>query len=447
VVTDDSLLNVRPLLWLAVLSRRPQEDLTHTRVSLAPESCWLLHHTDHPMAVHPTQLLVLYLLGFITLWVLAAALYGLYRAARPRVVANTATGQDGVKRMSTEQSTLTAPHGRRHAVAILIPLLVLAWVFLGKFLVAPFFPLGGDREPLPNARTSTVTGASGAQLAVTQYGPEQGPALLLTHGWGADQREWLWLIRSLPPGTRVITWDLPGLGKSTRPRGDYSMALLAADLDSVVSSVPGGRVTLVGHSIGGMLNLEYARQRPERLGNPVQAIVQANTTFTNPIETKKDAERSRKLQDPVFKPLLNVVSAASPVFRGLGWLAYQSGLAHLQLARQSFAGGQSWQQLDEMARYAYRSSPQVVARGVLAMLHWDAADVLARIRVPTLIISGDQDITTLPAASDQMQKQIPAARRLQVSPAAHMGPVEQHQRYAQAIASFTSGREAARTTQ
>jgi pimeloyl-ACP methyl ester carboxylesterase len=78
------------------------------------------------------------------------------------------------------------------------------------------------------------------------------------------------------------------------------------------------------------------------------------------------------------------------------------------------------------------------------MLHWDGSDALARVAVPALIISGEQDTTTLPAASDRMERGIPSARRVRVSPAAHMGPVEQHQRYAQAIASFSNSREVAR---
>jgi pimeloyl-ACP methyl ester carboxylesterase len=270
--------------------------------------------------------------------------------------------------------------------------------------------------------------------------------LLLTHGWGADQREWSWLLRSLPQGTRVVTWDLPGLGASSPIPGQATMAAMAGDLDAVVSSID-GPVILVGHSIGGMLNLEYARRFPAKLGQQVTGIVQANTTYTNPVETKVGAERSRKLQEPVHEPALHVVEAVSPVFRALGWLAYQSGLAHLQLARQSFAGMQSWQQLDHMARYAYRSSPKVVAEGVLAMLDWDASDVLGRVRVPTLIISGAQDLTTLPEASDTMEKGIPSARQVRVSPAAHLGPVEQDRRYAQALAAFASGADVARAGQ
>jgi pimeloyl-ACP methyl ester carboxylesterase len=394
--------------------------------------------------VNPAQLITLYLLGLAAAGVLAAALYLLVRSRKPRteVIQNS----DGSKHIESRQRPIHTPAGRRHALTILLPLAMLLLVFLGKFLVMPFFPRGDSGETTRTSQSTTVRGMSGSDLSVTRYGGQEGVTLLLTHGWGADQREWRWLLQSLPPGTRVVTWDLPGLGASEAIPGQYTMAAMAGDLDSVVSSI-GGPVILVGHSIGGMLNLEYAKRHPEKLGTTVSGLVQANTTYTNPAETKVNPERSRKLQEPFYKPALHVIAATSPVFRALGWLAYQSGLAHLQLAKQSFAGMQSWQQLDQMARYAYRSSPRVVAEGILAMLDWDASDVLPRIQVPTMIISGNQDLTTLPEASDTMAKSIPSAIRLRVTPAAHLGPVEQEAKYAQALAAFAGSEAVARVKQ
>lgn len=63
--------------------------------------------------------------------------------------------------------------------------------------------------------------------------------------------------------------------------------------------------------------------------------------------------------------------------------------------------------------------------------------MLPTIDVPTLIISGDEDTTTLPVASDRMQRDIKASTRVRVSPAAHLGPVERYKTYAEAIAAFT----------
>ncbi len=78
----------------------------------------------------------------------------------------------------------------------------------------------------------------------------------------------------------------------------------------------------------------------------------------------------------------------------------------------------------------------MVAKGVLAMMNWDASEVLPAIQVPVLIVSGDQDTTTLPSASDHMSAAIPKDTRVSVSPAAHMGPIEQHARYNEAIETF-----------
>ena len=52
------------------------------------------------------------------------------------------------------------------------------------------------------------------------------------------------------------------------------------------------------------------------------------------------------------------------------------------------------------------------------------------------MISGNEDVTTLPWASDHMARSIPAAQRVSVERAAHLGPVEQSARYAQAIGVF-----------
>lgn len=316
-------------------------------------------------------------------------------------------------------------------------ILMLLFVFAGKWAVRAFYAEGQDARVSEKTTASKLPGASGSSLAVLRRGPAGAPALILTHGWGADRGDWRYVADALPKDFHLVLWDLPGLGESTPTDGhDYSMQNLAADLDRVVDSV-NGPVILVGHSVGGILNLEYARRYPDKMGRQVRGVIQVNTTFTNPIETKKNPNLSRSLQKPVFEPLLHVMTWTSPLVRVFGWLAYQSGMAHVQLASQSFAGAETWKQLDHMASYAYRSSPRVVAQGVLGMLHWDGTDVLKKINVPTLVISGNEDVTTLPWASDRMARDIPSSSRVAVERAAHMGPVEQFERYAEAIAEFT----------
>ena len=392
------------------------------------------------MVTHPAQLLILNALGLACLAILGIAAYVIYRAyKRPVVAVSTPRTARTPHKAGDSIDFRQEPNPRRKPL-LAVALLMLAWVFGGKYLVALFFPASdGSEMPAPIA-SSTLVGPSGAELAVRKYGTEGAPVLVMTHGWGADSSALEYLIAPLTREYEIVVWDLPGLGASSPPRnGEYSMKQMAADLGAVVDSVPRKPVVLVGHSIGGMLNIEHAREHATTAGGAVLGIVQVNSTYTNPLQTKKGADRSVKLQDPVLEPMLELVTAASPVARALGWLAYRSGLAHIQLATQSFAGAQTWRQLDHMARYAYRSSPAVVAQGVLAMINWDGSDVLNKVGVPTLIVSGAQDITTLPAASEHMASAIRNARHVSVSPAAHFGPIEQNGRYSQAIAGFAAG--------
>jgi pimeloyl-ACP methyl ester carboxylesterase len=388
------------------------------------------------MATHPGQVLLLLLLGLVAASAFVAGIY-LIMGRRRKVAVVRDFGRPVATRAPRIGPDSVADVRKRKASAVAVGFALVVLVLAGRYLVSAFFPSGAGIPERPDGTITKIRGASGAELAVARYGPAEGPALLFTHGWGADRRDWRYTISALPPNLQVVVWDLPGLGESSSPaRDDFSMQAMAADLDSVVTSLQGRPVILIGHSVGGILNLEYARRYPQRIGREVRGLVQVNTTYTNPVETKKNPELSRKVQKPVLEPLLHVVEWTSPVARAFGWLAYQSGLAHLQLAAQSFAGTETWDQLDEMAQFAYRSSPRVVAKGVLAMLRWDGSDVLPRINVPTLIISGSEDVTTLPSASDRMQRDIPSATRVSISRAAHLGPVEQYRQYAAAIAQF-----------
>ena len=383
------------------------------------------------MTVLPSQLLISVALGFAALAVLVVAL-ALCAVALRRPPVRTLRRTDGMA-VSAIEAPARGDGKRRLLLGCAATLLLL--VFAGHYLVGMMQPSSADARVDERTITNELTGASGARLAVEALGPADGPVIVLTHGWGADGREWSY-YRPLADRYRVLIWDLPGLGASSSITDGYTMEKMARDLRSVVSAAGDRPVILAGHSIGGMLNLTYARLFPDDLGSRVKGIVQFNTTYTNPLRTTKDAERHLARQKSLYEPLLTAVEVTSPVVRALGWLSYASGLAHLQLASQSFAGVETREQLDHAAKYSYRSSPAVVAAGVRAMMNWDASDVLGRVTVPTLIITGTQDTTTLPEASVVMKREIRQSSLVTVDPAAHLGPIEQHERYATELRAF-----------
>jgi pimeloyl-ACP methyl ester carboxylesterase len=98
----------------------------------------------------------------------------------------------------------------------------------------------------------------GARVAYRDEGA--GEVLLLIHGLGGSSFSWRAVLPKLSNKYRVIAPDLPGHGQSDRPRGDYSPAALAVWLRDLLDVLGIKRVTVVGHSLGGGLAMQFAHQ-------------------------------------------------------------------------------------------------------------------------------------------------------------------------------------------
>lgn len=92
---------------------------------------------------------------------------------------------------------------------------------------------------------------------------ESGPTLVLLHAFPLSSRMWERLVPLLG-GVRVVTIDLPGLGRS-EPRGEPTMTAMALAVLAVLDRLEVGAVTVFGLSTGGYVALELARLAPERL--------------------------------------------------------------------------------------------------------------------------------------------------------------------------------------
>ncbi len=274
------------------------------------------------------------------------------------------------------------------------------------------------------------------------FGPEDAPILVLSHGWGASGTEWYYAKKQLAGGFRLIVWDLPGLGQTQQPSDrDYSLEAMARDLHQVLTVADGRPVVLVGHSIGGMINLTFCRQYPDALGRQVKGVVEVDSSYTDPVRTASNSKLNEVLQKPVGEPLLHLMIAVSPVVRAANWVSYQEGLLYLSNARSSFAGTETRGMLDLVSRYQYESSPGVVARGTLGMFHWSATEELPKINVPFLAIVGNKDTTTLPRASETMQARVPGGRLVVVGPGRHYSLLERNTQVDEAIAGFAGAAE------
>lgn len=91
-----------------------------------------------------------------------------------------------------------------------------------------------------------------------------GPAVVLIHGMVNSSRHWEPVASQLAADYRVIVPDLLGHGDSAKPAGDYSLGAHAAGIRDLLSSLGVDRATIVGHSYGGGIAMQFFYQFPER---------------------------------------------------------------------------------------------------------------------------------------------------------------------------------------
>ncbi len=91
----------------------------------------------------------------------------------------------------------------------------------------------------------------------------EGPTVLLIHGIAGSSTTWRAVMPALAEHYTVIAPDLLGHGQSAKPRGDYSLGAYASGIRDLLTVLEKERVTLVGHSLGGGVAMQFAYQFPE----------------------------------------------------------------------------------------------------------------------------------------------------------------------------------------
>lgn len=99
--------------------------------------------------------------------------------------------------------------------------------------------------------------------SITYAEAGQGPVLLLIHGMGGTFENWQEVVEPLSRHHKVIAPDLPGHGASGPGGGDYSIGAFAAGLRDLLLALGHKRATVVGHSLGGGIAMQFAYQFPE----------------------------------------------------------------------------------------------------------------------------------------------------------------------------------------
>jgi pimeloyl-ACP methyl ester carboxylesterase len=272
------------------------------------------------------------------------------------------------------------------------------------------------------ARTDrTVTVRDGVRLAVRDEGPIHAEAtVVLLHGLCLEQGSWAGQIRDLTrrwgDRIRIISYDHRGHGRSDpAPTSTYVVEQLAADLADVLAALDvTGPLTLVGHSMGGMVALAYLGRPPaDRPVEPHGVVLVATAA-------------GRLAEHGVARLL---ASPATDVLCKLAARVPQRAVRLLtKPVRATFAlqvGDNARATLTSLFDTALAAASHTTAVGFLPGLRsYDQYSTLASIRARTTIISGGADLVTPPSHSRDMAAAIPGATHVHLPTAGHMLPHE-----------------------
>lgn len=116
--------------------------------------------------------------------------------------------------------------------------------------------------PLPDIGDVERLALHGRTIAYRQLGA--GPVVVLVHGLAGTMSTWDPAIPQLSKWCTVVAVDLPGHGRSTAPHGDHSLGVHASCLRDLLDALGHPAATVIGHSFGGGVALQFAYQYPER---------------------------------------------------------------------------------------------------------------------------------------------------------------------------------------
>jgi pimeloyl-ACP methyl ester carboxylesterase len=264
----------------------------------------------------------------------------------------------------------------------------------------------------------------------------EGPVLLLVHGIASDSEAWRASLPLLARRATVIAPDLPGHGASAKAPGDYSLGSLASSLRDLLVKLGHERATLVGHSLGGGVAMQFAYMFPERTERLVLVSSGGLGRTVNPLLRAATLPGSELVIAATIGPLTALGRAAVTTVRRLG----------LRVAPDLGEVGRGFATLaDRQGRAAFLDTLRSVVN--FNGQRVDASDRLyLAAGMPTLLVWGERD-PIIPAGHGlRARERMPGSRLVTFAESGHFPQIDDPHRFAGTVLEFLEETEPASLT-
>lgn len=243
-------------------------------------------------------------------------------------------------------------------------------------------------------------------------GKEGAPVVMLSHSLGSDMSMWNPQTRPLRRHYRILLYDTRGHGGSDAPKGAYTLEQLGEDALGLLDALSFDAVHWVGLSMGGMIGQYMALNHSDR----IRKLALCDTAAAIAPETQ-----------PVWEERLQMVRKGGMQALVDSTLERWFTPPYLSQSRPEV----------ELIREHFLSTPVSGYIGCTeAIRRLDYLERLSEIRLPTLIMVGEEDQGTPVSASRAMHERIPDSRLVVLPSAAHLSNIEQAGAFNEALMEF-----------
>lgn len=297
---------------------------------------------------------------------------------------------------------------------------------------------------LPPELLEPVRSFDGTQIVVRAAGDPRAPLLVFAHGFSLDLSTWSEQWPTLSARYRCVLMDHRSHGASgAAAHGDLTLRAMGRDVAAVLDAVsPGAPAILIGHSMGAMAILALAELRPELFGPRVAGVVLIGAASGQLIRGAMGSVTE------LLRPRLGSLRAAAGRVDRLrrAVLASPADVSGVVARVTQFGPDAPRNVVDHVVSLAGRASSQVWTDGLAGLMEMDLRHALPRVTVPALVVVGEHDRVTPPAAAVELAGALPRGELTIVPGAGHIAMLERPDELNRALERFAGRVFAERST-